>query len=202
MRTVMLCFALMAGWAFGQDAPAQNPPEKAVRTIRDVQPGMSRDHVLSGLSELYEWSRIDADPAYQTEGAGYWGLYPKYDPKRLTKLESGTISFWEGKVRYVTIDLYPSMTGEAPRFAARLFRLLYDRADPPTSPTKLQKLVNVRYATLPVELHNERFDEVEELTVFFTVGGQDFRIRVKRRQGEPDRVDIEQQISGATTNQK
>jgi hypothetical protein len=37
MRTVMLCLALMAGWAFAQDAPARNAPEKAVRDIRDVQ---------------------------------------------------------------------------------------------------------------------------------------------------------------------
>ena len=150
MRPVMLCFALMAGSAFAQDAPAQNAPEKAVKTIRDVQIGMSRDHVLSGLSDLYECDRIDTNPAYQIEGFSYWGVYPKYDPKVLTKPESGTVVFQDGKVRHVNIGLYPAMTGEAPRFAERFFRLLYDRADPPASPSKLEKAYNARYATLPL----------------------------------------------------
>src|SRR5258708_2478237 len=45
MRTVLLCFALIAGRALAQDVPARNAPEKAVSDIRDVQLGMSRDHV-------------------------------------------------------------------------------------------------------------------------------------------------------------
>jgi hypothetical protein len=198
MRTVVLCFALIAGRAFAQDAPAQNAPEKAVRDIRDVEPGMSRDHVLSGLSDQYDCTKMDT----HEEGYEWWYVQPKYDPKSSVERESGRIWFSQGKVDNVSIDLYPSMTGEAPRFAGRLFRLLYDRADPPASPNKVQKLVNVRYATLPVELHNEQLDELEQLTLIFTVGGQRFSIIVWKQQGKPDFVDIVQDISGVATSQK
>jgi hypothetical protein len=260
MRTVMACFALMAGSGFAQNAPAQDAPEKAVRTIRDVQIGMSRDHVLAGLGDQYKCTRIDTG---RIEGDQYWMVWPKDDPKSQPERESGAIRFWEGKASSIEIDLYPSMTGEAARFAERLFWLLYKRADPPASPNKLcgvelrigmskdevisrlgknckvhpmgtsittwcvyapypcshlisfegetlsgVKLdkfysdLNPRYATLPVELRDMRDDKGEDLRILFTLDGQDFSIRIRKRPGQPDRVDVEQQIIGTATNRE
>jgi hypothetical protein len=138
MRTVILCFGVVAGWALAQDAPARTSPEKAVRDIRDVQIGMSHDHVLAGLGDKYDLERID-DPKSQAaqDGVEFWMVWPKDDPKNPLERESGAIRFWQGKATNIEIDLYPSMSGESARFAERLFWLIYNRADPPASPNRL-----------------------------------------------------------------
>jgi hypothetical protein len=138
MRTVVVCLALVAGWAFAQDAPAQNAPEKAVRDIRDVQLGMSRDHVLAGLGDKYNLTRID-DPKSQLakDGDEYWGIDPKHDPESQLEREAGAIRFWQGRAASVKIGLYSSRTGESTRFAEHLFWLIYKRADPPAPPNRL-----------------------------------------------------------------
>ena len=198
MRTVMLYLALAAGWAHAQDAPAQNAPGKAVRDIRDVQIGMSRDHVLAGLSDQYECSRVVASEA---EGFEAWSVSPKYDPERSVQREPASIMFLQGKTASIDILMYPSMTGESARFAERLFWLLYHKADPPGSPDYAQRLFDSRYVTLPVELRDVHHDEDEVLSIRFTLGGQEFSIMVQKQHGKPDRVDVVQRIV-APTNRK
>ena len=214
MRTVVVCFALMAGWGFAQDAPAQNAPaqkapEKAVRTIRDVQLGMSRDHVLAGLGDKHDLTRVD-DPKSELAkryGDEFWAVWPKDDPQALPgEREPGAIRFWQGKAVSVEISLYRSSTGESTRFAEHLFWLIYNRADRLSSPDKawdkLDKEYNARSATLPVQLQDRHDDKGEELKLFFTLDGQDFSITVWKRPGEHDSVRVEQNIYRATTEQK
>ena len=272
MRTVLLCIVLIAGRALAQNAPAQNAPEKAVRDIRDVQIGMSRDHVLAGLGDKYDLTRIDTAKIAEEET---WMVWPKDDPKRATRPEDGAIRFWEGKVLSVDISLYPSMSGEGSLFAERLFWLLYNRADLPAPPTtlcgvelhigmpkndvisrlgnncKVQPITpspsfwienqmgisstpwcvndlfpcshtvwfegetlsavkqdkfyteyNPRWVTLPVELQDRHDDKGEVLKVSFTLDGQDFSITLRKPQGQPTSVDVEQHISGVPTKKK
>jgi hypothetical protein len=200
MRNFMLCLALMAGWGFAQDAPAQNAPETPVRDIRDIRPGMSRDHVLAGLGDKYDLSRI-GDPDID-----YWEVRPKDDPKGLPDRESGTIVFSQGKVFGVNINPFRSMTGGGALFAERLFWLLYRRADPLSSPDsvqdKLYKLNNGREATLPFQLEDRHDEKSELLTIHFTLSGQNFSITILKLPGKPDNVEVEQNICCATTNQK
>src|SRR5258708_25036 len=102
MRIVMLCFALLAATrAFAQDAP-----EKAVRDIRDVQIGMSRDHVLAGLADQYQCSRL-----FGSEAGGFeaWSASPKHGPESSAERESAIVTFRKGKALTVDIKLYPSM---------------------------------------------------------------------------------------------
>jgi hypothetical protein len=194
MRTVMICFALMAGSAFGQ-----NPPEKAVKDIRDVQIGMSRDHVVSGLSGRYKCSKV-GEPA---RGAEIWSVSPKDDPKRVGELESASILFVDGKARTVGISLHPTMTGEAAQFADRLFWLIYNKADLPINAReRSDTLLNKRYATLPVELQDTHDEKSQNLFIIFNLGGQTYSIGVRKRRGLPDEVNLMQHFPGATTDRK
>ena len=137
---ITLCFALIAGSAFAQSLPVQTAPETPVRGIKDVKLGMSHDHVLAGLNDNYELTRID-DPKDQTAaavGSEYWMVFPKSVKNSQDLDDGGAVRFLEGKVSVVEIELYtPRGTGESTRFAEQFFWLLYNRAEPPVPPDEL-----------------------------------------------------------------
>lgn len=130
------CWVLVIGSGLAQEAP-----EKAVRDMKDVQLGMSRDHVLASLGEKYDLTRID-DPQSQSALAGdeYWMASPKPNAVRNHDLDidsGGAVRFWKGKASSIEMDLYASRQGESTRFAEQLFWLVYNRAELPVTPDKL-----------------------------------------------------------------
>jgi len=209
MRTVVFCFALLAGKAFAQDAPVQSAREKAVRDIRDIQVGMSRDHVLAGLGDKYDLTRID-DPKSDLaqHGGEYWMIWPKSDAKSQVDRESGAVRFFQGKASSIEIETYSSITDESARFAEHLFWLLYSRADPSARPDKdaaldsFYKDANARWITVPMQLRDSHGDKHEELEMLFALGGQHFWISIGKRPGQPDHVRVQQIICCATADQK
>jgi hypothetical protein len=137
MRAIVTCLALLVGRSFAQAPPLEAALEKSVRDIRDVQVGMSRDHVLAGLGDKYDLTRID-DPKSESAqyGGEYWMIWPKGAPKSLAERESGSVRFLQGKVASIEIETYSSVTEESVRLAKHLFWLLYNRADPSAAPGK------------------------------------------------------------------
>jgi hypothetical protein len=166
--------------------------DKPVKTIRDVKIGMPRESVLTGLSDRYNLQKSNVRTGLPEFEQWYAvANMPKED-------ESGKITFQDGKAFVVDFSLYPPMTGEAVRFAQRLFTLLYSRADPPSSPNILEsKFYNSRYATVPIELRDDRGDKLETLHIGFTIGQQLFDIEISKLDGLPDSVEIHQSLVSA-----
>jgi hypothetical protein len=188
MRTLLLSVlaVILAASANAQDAA------KAVRTIRDVTVGMSRETVLSGLSERFTLTQIDKQALDNFE---VWYVLGKSSDDD----ETAKIAFEKEKVFGVSISLYTPMTGEAVRFAERLFRLLYDSADPPSSPGTLDKVSNRRHVLVPVELQDIRGDKMEDIDIEFKIGKQQFSVHVTKLEGYASRVEFKQNILDAAT---
>ncbi|MGA2154100.1 MAG: hypothetical protein ABSH37_06770 [Bryobacteraceae bacterium] len=209
MRAIVTCLALLVGRSFAQAPPLEAALEKSVRDIRDVQVGMSRDHVLAGLGDKYDLTRID-DPKSESAqyGGEYWMIWPKGAPKSLAERESGSVRFLQGKVASIEIETYSSVTEESVRLAKHLFWLLYNRADPSAAPGKdaaldsLYKEANARWITVPMQLRESHDDKHEKLELLFTLGGQDFSMSIGKNPGQPDLVMVQQIICCATTGQK
>jgi hypothetical protein len=174
---VLLVLAIVAA---AQDAPKQ------ITTIRDVEVGMERDRVLAGLSGNYTLTKqdlhIDNSEVWVAKG------------KNPADLETARLVFWEGKVDLVTIDLYPAATGEAFRLAQRLFLMLYDRAEPPPSPNRIDKLANRRSIVVPIELQDIRSDQSEDLNIGLTLDKRHFSIHITKSEGSPDKVELVESI--------
>jgi hypothetical protein len=175
---VPLIVALFVATTAAQDA---RPP---VKSIRDVKIGMSREYVLAGLSERYTLTKFE-----DVEGA--YLVRAKDHPD---DGESATILFSQGRAHLVTIHLYPEVTGEAVRFAQRLFFLLYNGADPPSSPDNLDKAANRRYITVPIELQDIRTDKLEHLDIGLVVGQRHFSIHLTKLEGYPDSVELREYV--------
>jgi hypothetical protein len=104
--------------------------------------------------------------------------------------EAARLVFWEGKIDLVTIDLYPAQTGEAVRLAQRLFLMLYNRAEPPTSPTPVDKLANRRSIVVPIELQDVRGDQIEDMNIVLAIDKRHFSIHITKSEGYPDKVEL------------
>jgi len=153
---------------------------------------MSRDHVLAGLGDKYDLTRID-DPKSDLAqyGGEYWMIWPKSDAKSQVDRESGAVRFFQGKASSIEIETYSSITDESARFAEHLFWLLYSRADPSARPDKdaaldsFYKDANARWITVPMQLRDSHGDKHEELEMLFALGGQHFSISIGKRPGQP-----------------
>jgi len=181
MRKLRLLRTLAVVLASALAANAQDTA-KPVKTVRDIEVGMERDKVLAGLSEGYALTKVDS----RIEHSEVWVA----KGKNPADSEVARLVFWEGKVDLVTIDLYPAQTGEAVRLAQRLFLMLYNRAEPPTSPSPVDKLANRRSLVVPIELQDVRGDQIEDMSIILAIGQRHFSIHITKSEGYPDRVEL------------
>jgi hypothetical protein len=97
-------------------------------------------------------------------------------PNRSAPPRSWIVSFInQGKTLFLTISLYPGMTGDAVRLAERLYRLLEVEAEIPPAQTAADKIFHRRYALLPIDLQDFRGDKGEDMDIGFTIGGSNFQ---------------------------
>jgi len=193
-RAIFAIFLTSLGcWpTFGQAAPdTQNVIKNAVRDIRDVQPGMSLDHVISGLINQYDCIKMET----HVDGVARYSIWPKLDATKSGQHQAASIVFSQGKVVNVSIDVYPSTGGDAAKFAELLFWLLYNGANPMPSSGRVDKLGNPRSITLSIELRDLHDAEGEDSDVMFTVDGKNYGIRISKQDGHPDTVQITQVVS-------
>jgi hypothetical protein len=154
---------------FAVPACAQTADTSTVKTILDVSIGLARDVVLSGLAKGYKVGKVDSD-------GSDWLVMAK-DPAHFEKAE---IFFLEGKVASISTFLYPSMEGDAVKFAEHLFFLLRERAtlmpgaedalksDPPLSLAR--HIANSGHLQVPVDLHSSRADAGETMEIWLNLG--------------------------------
>jgi hypothetical protein len=182
---VVLFFELFAAVAVAQQA--------TVKSIADVELGMRRQAVLSGLSKHYEVVKIGE----QRDESGEWLVVGKNPDK----YEKATVSFLRDQVCLIKTALVPPMQKDAVDFAEEFFLLLRGNSEPskevlatiqktPPPPGIAQMLLNGTYIEVPMQMWHDRYSKFERMTMAFTLADQQYEIVISRSDRFEPQVEI------------
>lgn len=121
MRSAMICFVLIAGRSFAQDALLQGAEAKLITSLRDLELGMPRDHVLAGLAGRYKLTEPEPPPDDPSKGWDIWEVFSG-------DVYAGEVLLKDGKLANATIRLYTTGDGGERELVDRLFSTLSDNS--------------------------------------------------------------------------
>jgi len=108
--------------------------------------------------------------------------------KTRRRVSSGEIVFEDGKVAGVRVTVTPDLSGDAVRLARQLFSTLQAHARPPAATTKVDSLLNVKRALVPVEIQNQVHPSGDTEMIRFDLDDVQLEVNIQHKSGQSDAV--------------
>src|SRR5215467_10878936 len=149
---VMLVISVMGGIA-------QDSEQGRSLSLGELRLGMTTSAVASVLGQRYELLKGKLG-----DGDEWWFVGDRAHGKR-----EGELLFTSGKLDSIAISLDEQRGDDAVRLAIAIFRLLYNDAQPPPNPSRVERLVSQRQMSINVEVQRVDEDSFSERRIFLNL---------------------------------
>jgi hypothetical protein len=113
---------LLTAWISCSQLVAQPEPAKPIESLRDLELGMPRDHVLAGLSGHYKIKEeFPSPPDDPSKGFDAWVVFSG-------DAYAGELLFNDGKLKAAAISLYTTGEGGERELVDKLFETFFDNS--------------------------------------------------------------------------